>query len=88
MLQVLNVPEKPVICFDGVGSSMPPLQYSFPQRYKDAYLQEMECFLSSVLDPSIPIPVTKRSVLLCSRIAEACEKSLKEGKMVTPDPIE
>ncbi len=85
MLQVLNVPEKPVICFDGVGSSMPPLQYSFPQR---AYLQEMECFLSSVLDPSIPIPVTKRIVLLCSRIAEACERSLKEGKMVTLDSIE
>lgn len=82
MLQVENVPKEPVKCFDKNGGSSTILQFSFPQRYAEAYLQELEEFLILVDNPSRPCPVTKEAVLLTSRIADACERSMKEGRMV------
>lgn len=85
MLQVENIPEKPVKSFSEAGGTTPPLHFSFPQRYEQAYLIEMDLFLDVVTDPSLPCPVTKESVLLAGRVADACEKSLKEGCVVTLD---
>ena len=56
--------------------------YSFPQRYKESYEIELEHFLSVVLDPTLQVSVTKEDVLLSNDVADACERSLKEGKMV------
>lgn len=88
MLQVENIPKNSVKRFDQSGGSTPQLQYSFPQRYEEAYLREMDAFLSIVSDPILPCPVTKQDVLLSGRVADACERSLKEGRTVTLDPIE
>lgn len=87
MIQVGNVREDSVNSFYKDGGTSTALQYSFPQRYKDAYLKEMDTFLTIVSDPTCPCPVTKQDVLLSSRVADACERSLKEGKMVTLEPL-
>ena len=87
MLQVVNVPIDPVLKFDKEGGGSPPFLHSFSDRYREAYLQEMETFLSLVLDPSLPCPVRKEEVVLSARIADACETSLKEGRVVTFDPV-
>ena len=81
-----NVLKESTHCFSADGGKTPPLQHSFPQRYEQAYLQEMEHFISVVRDPSIPLAVTKKEVILSSRVADACERSLKEG-LVTLDKI-
>ena len=86
MLQVQNVSKEPISCYTEMGGATTPLQHSFPQRYEQAYLLELEQFLDIVQDPSRTCPVTKETVLLTSRIADACEVSMKEGRMVTFDP--
>lgn len=88
MIQVGNVPIDSMKTFDKDGGTSSALQYSFPQRYKDAYLREMDAFISIVRDPaSSSRPVSKQEVLLSSRVADACEESLREGKMVTFQPV-
>ena len=52
-----------------------------------AYEREMDHFVDLVLDPSKPCLVTRDDVVLCTRIANACEQSQKEGKMVELDPV-
>ena len=82
MLRVENIHKDPVqsATSDGVTSST--YLHSFPDRYKQAYDEELNHFIDVVLDPSIPLSVTKDETLLASRIAEACEISAKEGRMV------
>ena len=65
---------------DGIQSM--PYHRSFPDHYKQAYLEELDHFIDVMLDPSIPLSVTKEQTLLVTRIAEACERSAKEGRMV------
>ena len=86
MLQVENVPKNPIQCFSEAGGATPPLQYSFPERYEAAYITELNLFVDIVTDPTLSCPVTKETVLLTSKIADACEQSMKEGRMVTFDP--
>ena len=47
----------------------------------------MDHFVGLVLDPSKPCAVSKEHVLLCTRIANACERSQKEGKIVGLEPV-
>ena len=83
MIQVDNVTEDSVKCFEKGLIVTSPIQYSFPQRYKEAYRREMDAFLAMVQDPTLPHPVPKEDVLLSSRVADACERSLKEEKVVS-----
>ena len=82
MLRVENVHETPVqgATADSITSSV--YQHSFPERYRQAYREELNHFIDVVLDPSVPLRVTKEQTLLASRIADACERSAKEGRMV------
>lgn len=85
MLQVENILKEPVRRYGNEATVAPPLQYSFPQRYEEGYQAELDLFFDMVKDPSTPCHITKESVLLTSRIADACEKSVKEGRMVPLD---
>lgn len=82
MLQVENIPKDPTSCLSREGGSSPTLIHSFVGRYKEAYELELDHFLSAVLDPALPVRVTREEVLLSSEVADACERSIKEGKMV------
>lgn len=82
MLRVENVHKDPVQSANSDGVTSSTYLHSFPERYKQAYREELNHFVDVVLDPSIPLCVTKEQTLLSSRIAEACEISAKEGRMV------
>ena len=82
MLCVENVSEDSVSLSNKGGVTTKPLLYSFPQRYEQAYILELDHFIEILKDPSIPACVTREQTLLSSRVAEACEVSLREGKAV------
>ena len=83
MLQCANVPEDPVLLTSSAsGPSSSPLLFSFPQRYELAYQLEHDHFIDCILDPSQTISVTHRDVAMVTKIAQACERSLKEGRVV------
>lgn len=60
-----------------------PAPYSFPQRYEQAYMLELEHFLDLVGDPQKTLKVQKRDTLRATQLAEACELSYKTGQMVS-----
>lgn len=82
MLRVENISKDSVSLSDNGGVTHKPLLYSFPQRYEAAYRLELEHFINLVRDPSIPLCVTREQTLLTSRVADACEVSLREGRTV------
>ncbi len=88
MLQVENIPKDSVLCSGKEGGASSMLHYSFPQRYRDAYIKELDTFIGIVQDPTLPCPVTKEDVLLSTRVAVACEISLKEGRVVDFDSLD
>ena len=47
----------------------------------------MDHFVDMVLDPSIKCAVNKNDVVLCTRVANACERAHKEGRMVELEPV-
>ena len=82
MLRVENISEDSVSLSSEGGVTTKPYLHSFPQRYEEAYKVELDHFIQILKDPSIPPCVTREQTLLASRVAEACEESLKEGRAV------
>lgn len=60
----------------------PPIDFSFPTRYREAYLKELELFRDCVL-ASDPLPVSHQEVRANFILAEAAEKSCRTGKPVS-----
>jgi myo-inositol 2-dehydrogenase/D-chiro-inositol 1-dehydrogenase len=85
MMRVENVHETTVQSATPDGIRSMPYHHSFPERYRQAYLEELDHFIDVMLDPSILLSVTKEQTLLATRIAEACGRSAKEGRMVGLD---
>ncbi len=63
------------------GIKQAPVSYSFPQRYKSAYLAELVFFESSIRNGEL-YNVTKEEAILSHLIADACYVSAKEGRLV------
>ncbi len=82
MLRVENVSEDSVVLSDEDGVTQKPLLFSFPQRYEAAYRAELNHFISVLRDPSVQLCVTRKQTLLTSRVADACELSLREGRAI------
>jgi len=64
---------------DGIKQS--PTRYSFPQRYKNAYLGELEHFEQSIRNGEL-WNVTKEEAVLSHLIADAGYVSAREGRIV------
>ena len=56
-------------------------------RFKEAYEREMDHFVDLILDPTTQCAVSRADVLLSTRVADACEQSRREGRMVDLKPI-
>lgn len=68
--------------FSGVnGASTGRIHHSFPERYKESYINALEHFLD-VYEGKCAPDITKESTLLSCDIVEACESSLKSGQAV------
>ncbi|PBC29648.1 oxidoreductase yrbE [Apis cerana cerana] len=83
MISAVN--EQPIHCVtshNGIqGVNSPPIWYSFPSRFKNAYQAELNHFIDIVLgkDESSVLP---EQTLAVSKVASACEESARTGKMV------
>ena len=64
------------------GITHDTIQYSFPQRYLEAYTMEMEHFLS-VIDKKTTPQVTMEDCVLSIKIAKACSISQEQGNPVS-----
>ena len=82
MLQCNNPVINSVNVMTESGTMISPAPYSFPQRYEQAYMLELEHFLDLTGDPQMTMKVQKRDTLRATQLAEACEASYKTGKAV------
>ncbi len=76
-----------LVRYNDLGTTASNTHYSFPQRYEMAYRKELDLFISSVLDPTKELLVTRNDILLSLRVADACDRSNKEGRMVGLEPL-
>lgn len=75
-----DVPTTAILsCIEGVISDKP--KYFFPERYKDAYIDEFKAFFDCLINDTEP-PVTGRDGLEPILIGMAANKSLAEGRPI------
>ncbi|XP_071510435.1 myo-inositol 2-dehydrogenase-like [Diadema antillarum] len=82
MLQTVNQVDSPVTLHNEKGENMDAIQPSFPERYSRSYVLEMEHFLDLVEGKTKEIEVTMEDTLCTSWIADLCESSMHEGKLM------
>ena len=63
----------------------PPIEHSFPTRYREAYGAELETFLDCVGN-GVPVPVSHDDVRWSFVLAEAAERSHRERRPVAIEP--
>lgn len=63
------------------GCNTMPIYYSYPSRYKMAYLNEMEHFLNILQGKTKPA-ILGHETLAVNKIASACEESARTGQFV------
>jgi myo-inositol 2-dehydrogenase/D-chiro-inositol 1-dehydrogenase len=81
MLQAENRPQNLVVRSTGKGIARPPVDHSFPTRYRDAYRAELECFLDCVRGDR-EVPITHDQVRRSYVLADSAERSYREGRPV------
>ncbi|PAA53141.1 hypothetical protein BOX15_Mlig016936g2, partial [Macrostomum lignano] len=88
MIASNNVCDRAVTSSTAAGVNSANIQYSFPQRYAEGYVNSMRSFLSRISgsDENAMI-VTPIESLNVSTLADACEKSLETGAPVKFQPI-
>ncbi len=61
------------------GASSDPVPFSFPQRYADAYREELDYFIDYVLGLDKHVEVTRTDTLMATIIAKTCMTSYHKG---------
>jgi myo-inositol 2-dehydrogenase/D-chiro-inositol 1-dehydrogenase len=84
MLQSENRAPTSTVLSTADATQHPPIEYSFPTRYREAYRAELETFLECVEDGR-DVPVSHDDVRWNFVLAEAAERSHRERR---PIPIE
>ena len=80
-LRVDNVPTTEVAALTADGVRGEPFPYSFAERYSDGYRAEMDHF-ADVLDGSAAPATGPRDSLRALRLADAAERSMRQGAPV------
>lgn len=81
MLIAENELDNSLCIYKSKGITRAPASYSFPQRYKSAYLNELLFFEDSIRNGNL-WNVTKEEAVLSHLIADACYQSAKEGRVI------
>ncbi|GBP51034.1 Uncharacterized oxidoreductase YrbE [Eumeta japonica] len=66
------------------GLKQTPIYYSFPSRYRLAYIRELEHFLD-IVQKGVPMEVTSWQTLAVSKIATVAEESARTGRTIDID---
>jgi myo-inositol 2-dehydrogenase/D-chiro-inositol 1-dehydrogenase len=85
MLQAENRAATSTVLSEPDGTRHPPIEHSFPTRYREAYLAELEAFIDCALQGS-PLPVTHDDVRWNYVLADAAERSCREARPVEVKP--
>ena len=85
MLQAENRAPTSTLLSAAAGTLHPAIEHSFPTRYREAYLAELEAFLDCALLGS-PVPVTHEDVRWSFVLADAAERSHREGRPIAVEP--
>lgn len=81
MLQLTNLPRTQVVVSSAQGISHDNPVHSFPQRFAEAYLLEVEAFADVMSGAKAP-EVTVADSVNSTRVAEACRMSAAKGQPV------
>lgn len=82
-----NVPDSNVLTYTERGYHSDIIPWHFPERYHDAYINELQQFANCVRERSTP-PVTGFDGLQAVLLAEAAARSAKSGKAEPVERIE
>lgn len=81
LLQAENRHPTTTVYHNKIGSTKPPIDYSFPARYKEAYVKELEIFRDCVLN-NTPVPITHKDTRHSYILSSLAEESYKQGKIL------
>lgn len=84
MLTAQNQPSTSLLKSTSIGHTVAPNLYSFPQRYKETYAEELRHFIRIVRDGEKPA-ISHEDARAVAIIADAAEKSCETGQVVIPD---
>lgn len=79
MVQSENRLQNTTLLSTGAGLQRPAIEYSFPQRYREAYRNELETFARCVRERS-PLPISYEDVRMGYLLSDLAERSFREGK--------
>ena len=87
MLQAENYPQTSLASANTDGLHRPPIDYSFPTRYRDAYLAELLCFFACARGER-DVPITHEDVRNNHLLASGLEIAAREQRVVAFDEVE
>ncbi|MCA9214339.1 MAG: Gfo/Idh/MocA family oxidoreductase [Planctomycetales bacterium] len=87
MVQAENYHNTSVKTATESGFQQPPVDYSFPTRYRDAYLEELKCFVECVRGET-SVPISHEDVRINHLLACGLETAAREKRVVCFNEIE
>ena len=87
MLQVGNRHTTSITMATDQGFTRPPVDYSFPTRYREAYLEELKCFVRCARGQA-EVPVSHADVRTNHLLAAGLEIAAREKRIVRFDEVE
>ena len=81
MATVDNERNNAVNVFTDKGTQYGPFKHSFPERYKDAYLEELKQFAVGIMNGTY-VNVAQKECVLSHQLADAALASIQTGKVV------
>lgn len=74
MLRIANIPEKNLVTLYDLNGVVRPTSQDFPERFKQAFINEMKEFISCINEKRQP-EVTAEDGLEATKVAAACKRS-------------
>jgi len=71
-----------LVASNAQGATQVPIHHSFPSRYSEAYLRQLEHFIA-LTEGSAKLEITKEHVVGVTKVVEALEESVRTGGMIT-----
>lgn len=81
-LRIANHQEKNLVTVLNENGVVRPVSQNFPERFKEAFVNEMKAFVSYIED-GVQSPITPDDGIFSTKAALACEESLKTNNLVS-----
>ena len=79
--RVENQIDNNISYYDDKGSNYSKMNYSFKQRYKDAYIKELDYMYKMIVNDYEPL-IKENHLILTKKICNAINLSIKENKLI------